>query len=1120
MRLSSIAVALALPLATLSAQHTELGYYRFPAISGNTVVFTAEGDLWKVPVTGGTAVRLTTGLGDETNAAISPDGKTVAFSADYEGPTEVYVMPIDGGPPKRLTYEGGVATVVGWTPDGNVLYATRAFATLPDMEVGWVNPKDDSHGLLPLAQAAAGGYDGNGTFFFTRFPPQPSFTKRYKGGTAESIWRFAKGGTEAQPLTADYTGTSKDPMPWKGRIYFLSDRDGIMNLWSMDEQGHDLKQLTHHPVYDIQSASLGDGKIVYQLGADLRVYDIATGKDALIPIRLLSDFDQTRTEWDTDPMALLTSAHLSPTGDRLVLDARGQVFVAATGDAGGRLAQVTHDQGVRYRIARFMPDGKSLLTLSDKSGEVEFWKVPLDGGPQKQLTTGATELRWDGWTSPDGKYIAHTDKNQRLWLLDLATGHETLVADDSAGGFSGITWSPDSRWFAYSAPARNQFNQIWIYGVAGGRRVAVTTNRYNSSSPTWGLGGKWLYFLSDRHFQSSVGSPWGPRQPEPYFDHKTELFGLALEPGAKSPFAPANELTDPVRSLASEDSAAPRSIAMRGGRGGRGGRGERAAVRAPANVSIDFSGIEDRLIQLPVAPGDYNSLSTDGERLYFLERAGGGRGGRGGRGGGGGGASLMTYPIGNTPARPTRFAAAVREYELSMDHRKVMVRHGNEFFVYNAGAKAPNDSGRYKVNLSHWVIRIVPRDEWRGEFTEAWRLERQYFYNPHMNGVDWNLIRKRYQPLVSRVTDRAELNNLLSQMMGELSTLHTFVRGGDMRTPDDSIHPAALGAVFVRDETAGGYRVQHIYEADPDSPDALSPLARYGVNIHDGDVITAVNHVPVFSAPAFGALMRNEAARQVLLTVKPGGNGTPRDVVVEPITQRQESDLQYSEWEYTRRLAVDSIAHDSIGYVHLRAMGAADINQWERDFYPIFQRQGLIIDDRHNRGGNIDSWILEKLIRKAWFYFKPRVGNPTWNMQYAFRGHIVLLTDAHTASDGEAFAAGFRALGLGKIIGERTWGGEIWLSETNVQVDRGLASAAEMATYTPDRKWLIEGHGVDPDIVVDNLPHATFEGHDAQLMAAIKLLRAEIKADPRPVPPPPPYPDKSFHNNGRGGGGN
>ncbi|HET7631628.1 MAG TPA: S41 family peptidase [Gemmatimonadaceae bacterium] len=1119
MRLSSLAFALALPLTVpqspLLAQQPAsppLGYFRFPAVHGNTVVFTAEGDLWKVPLAGGTATRLTTASGEETNAAISPDGTRIAFSASYEGPTEVYVMPVDGGRPTRLTYLGSTATVTGWTPDGNVLYATREYSGLPNTQLAWVNPTDNTHGLVPLAQAADGSYDASGTLFFTRFPFQGSYTKRYHGGTAQSIWRFAKGGTEAQDLTADYTGTSRDPMVWQGRIYFESDRDGVMNLWSMDPDGHGLKQLTHQPYLDVKSPSLSDGRIVYQSGADLRVYDIASGRDALIPIHLVSDFDQTREKWDANPMALLSSAHLSPTGDRVVLTARGQVFIAPVGDAGGRLARVTHDNGrVRYRLARFMPDGKSLLGLSDKSGENEFWRVPIDGAADTQLTTGATILRWDGMPSPDGRYLAHTDKDQRLWLLNVETHAEKLLGTNRDGDFGDVQWAPDSKWVAYTAPASNQLNQVWVYSVASGQSTPVTSDRYDSQSPAWSPDGKWLYFLSQRNFQTAVGSPWGSRQPEPYFPDQTEVYALALVKGERSPFAADNELTNPVGGLAMSDSGSSPGDSARAGRGARGARGAGeggGAARAPVQVNIDLDGIAERLIQVPIRAGEYSDLSTDGKRLYFMSR---------GSGGGRGGAQLMTYPIDNQPGRPQPFLSGVRQYELSMDGRKVLVRRGNDFFVFSAGAKAPNDSGKYKVDLSSWLIHVDPRAEWEQEFVDAWRLERDYFYDQHMNGVDWQAIRARYEPLVARVTDRAELSDLVAQAVAELSALHTFVRGGDVREPDDTIHPASLGAVVTRDETAGGYRVQHIYEYDPDSPSDLSPLARYGVNVHEGDVITAVNHVAALSAPDFGALMRNESGRQVLLSVKPSGNGTERDVVVEPITQRQESDLRYSEWEYTRRLAVDSMGKGAIGYVHLRAMGGADMNQWERDFYPVYNRQGLIIDARHNRGGNIDSWVLEKLIRKAWFYFQNRVGDPTWNMQFAYRGHIVLLTDAFTASDGEAFAEGFRQLGLGRIIGVRTWGGEIWLSQQNVMVDRGIASAAEMGTYLPNSTWMIEGHGVDPDTVVDNLPHATFNGRDAQLEAAVKELQAEIKADPRPVPPHPPYPDKSLKRTGGGG---
>jgi tricorn protease len=347
-------------------------------------------------------------------------------------------------------------------------------------------------------------------------------------------------------------------------------------------------------------------------------------------------------------------------------------------------------------------------------------------------------------------------------------------------------------------------------------------------------------------------------------------------------------------------------------------------------------------------------------------------------------------------------------------------------------------------------------------------------------------------------------------MVGELSALHIFVRGGDARRGAEPVTPGSLGATFTRDAQAGGYRVEHVYQSDPDIPDELSPLARVNVNVEEGDVIDAVNGVPALSAPSIDALLRNEANRQVLLSVKPKKGGAARQVVVTPITLTRENDLRYDEWEYTRRLAVEKAGQGSLGYVHLRAMGAGNMAEWNREFYPIFDRDGLIIDVRHNNGGNIDSWILEKLLRKAWFYWQPRVGRPTWNMQYAFRGHVVVLCDQNTASDGEAFAEGFRRLGLGKVIGTRTWGGEIWLSSSNFLVDRGIATAAETGVFGPDGDWLIEGHGVDPDVVVDNLPHATFMGKDAQLEAAIAFLKEEIRTKPIPVPAAPKYPDKSF----------
>ncbi len=1106
-RLTVLAIVAGLCLP-VSAQKSPLGYYRFPAISGDTIIFTAEGDLWRVGASGGVAERLTTYPEEESRPAVSPDGKVVAFSASYEGPVEVYTLPLDGGLPVRQTHDATRATVVGWTPNGDILYATRRYSTLPNTQLVRLNPKTGAQALIPLAQASDGAYDPSGaTLFFTRLAFQGSHTRRYKGGTAQNLWKFTGAGTEAQPLTADYAGTSKTPMPWNGRVYFVSDRDGSMNIWSMDERGGDLRQHTKHREFDVQYPSLSKGRIAYQIGADIRLFDIASGTDRAVPITLVSDFDQVRERWITTPIDWVTSAHLAPTGDRVVLTARGQVFVAPAQQ--GRLVEATRNKLVRYRNARFFPDGQSLLALSDESDEVEFWRIPANGvGPQAQLSTDAKVLRWDGVPSPDGSFVANHDKDRQLWVLDVAKRTQKKVADSADGDFDDISWSPDSKWLAYTAPGPNLLTRLYLYEVATGRIVPVTTDRYDSGSPAWSPDGKWLFFLSDRNFESLVAAPWGSRQPEPYFDRQTKIYHVALKRAGRSPFAPDDELHAPAKPAEEKKPAtetrpateAAKPAETKAAVEARPAAEVKPVAPAPAvpTVVVDADGIEARLMEVPVPAGNYSDLSTDGKRLYFVSRTAGREAKR----------TLRTLALENRKPEPETFLDDVLAYELSMDGKKVLVRKAKEYYVVEAGAKAPADLAKAAVPLGGWTFHLDPRAEWRQMFTEAWRLERDYFYDRGMHGLDWPAIRSKYLPLVDRVTDRSELSDILAQMVSELSALHIFVRGGDVREGTENVSPASLGAGLVRDDQAGGYRVDHIFRTDPDRPDRISPLLRQGVEVAEGDIVESVNGVATLSVPDVAVLLRNQADRQVLLRVKAKAGGSARDVVVVPITPEREADMRYDEWEYTRRQAVEQASRRTIGYVHLRAMGANNMAEWTREFYPVFDRQGLIIDVRHNNGGNIDSWILARLLRKAWFYWQPRVGHPYWNMQFAFRGPIVVLCDENTASDGEAFAEGFRRLGLGKVIGTRTWGGEIWLSSSNFLVDRGIATAAENGVYGPEGQWLIEGHGVDPDIVVDNLPHATFGGADAQLDAAIKFLADEIKAKPVMVPPPPPYPVK------------
>ena len=1100
----AIAVASVL-VSPISGRQAKLGYYRFPAIWHDTLVFTAEGDLWRVPITGGVALRLTTHAAQETRPSISPDGKTVAYSAAYEGPTEVYTIPLEGGTPTRQTYDGSSATVVGWAPGGRILYATRQFAGVPETQLVSVDPRTHARLRLPLSQASDGAYDESGKrLFFTRLAFQGSHTRRYKGGTAQNLWAFTEG-SEATPLTGDFAGTSKTPMVWKGRVYFASDRDGSMNLWSMTPDGKDLKQLTHHRVYDVQSPSLSEGRIAYQLGADLHIVDVASGADRVVDITLLSDFDQLREKWVTTPADWVTSAHLSPDGDRVVLTARGQVFVAPAQQ--GRIVEATRNPKVRYRNGRFFPDGKSLLALSDESGEVEFWRIPSNGiGTQTPLTNDAKVLRWDGMPSPDGTLVAHHDKDQRLWIYDIAKKTQTKVVENLDGGFSDVTWSPDSRWLAFVSAGPNELSRIWICEAATGKVTPVTSDRYDSSSPSWSPDGKWLYFLSDRQFDSLVGSPWGSRQPEPYFDKPTKIYAVSLKKDDRSPFAPDDELNPAKKDDKKDDAkdakeqAKPATTPVAVTPTATTPTAATTSANAAKRTEIDLDGIATRIVEVPVPAGNYDNLSVDSKRLYYVSR----ETGRGAK------PSLKTLPIENKKPDVETFADDVSTYELSQDGKKLLFVRGKDLFVVDAGAKAPAaaELAKRQVSLKDWTFRLDPRDEWRQMFVEAWRLERDYFYDRNMHTLDWPSVKVKYQPLADRVTDREELSDVLAQMVSELSALHIFVRGGDRREGTDHVAPASLGARLVRDDAAGGYRVEHIYRADADRPDRLSPLARQGAKVNDGDVIASINGIATLSVPDIGVLLRNQADKQVLLHVTPKAGGTAFDTVVVPMSQSRDSELRYDEWEYTRRLEVEREGQGKIGYVHLRAMGGDDISQWYRDFYPVFDRDGLVIDVRNNRGGNIDSWILSRLLRKAWFYWQPRVGRPTWNMQHAFRGHVVVLCNEQTASDGEAFAEGFRRLGLGKVIGTRTWGGEIWLSSSNVLVDRGIATAAETGVYGPEGQWLIEGHGVDPDIVVDNLPNATFKGGDAQLEAAIRHLQALFKAKPLPVPANPPYPDK------------
>jgi tricorn protease len=1072
-------------ISFISAMAQQKAYYRMPALHENLVLFTTEGDLWKFDMTTNQTMRLTSHQGMEYEAVFSPDGKSVAFTGEYEGMPELYTMSAEGGVPKRVTFENwrGIRAI-SWLPDGKILYTTRSQSALDDNQLAKLDPNTLVSEIVPLSQAADGCYSGDGLLYFTRFAFQGSHTKRYKGGTAQNIWKF-QGSTASTCITCDFTGTSKEPMIYNERIYFSSDRDGTMNIWSMDTSGKDLKQHTFSSGWDIFSPSIYKSRIVFQKGADIVLYDIEAKRETVLDIRIHSDFDQRRPRWIKDPEEKISYWEISPSGKFVAVIARGRIFVSPA--SGSRWVEATRTSGIRHNAVSFL-DEKNIVYLSDQSGEVELWKMAADGSDApKQLTKDAKVLITGIFASPDGKYVAYSDKDFRLMLFSLSDGLSKLISQNDFGNAAySVAWSKDSHYLIFSSDEPNTNTVIRSYEIRSGKTTTITTDRLNSFEPQFSSDNKWLYFISDRELKSSIGSPWGARQPEAHFEKTSKIYALAIDGRAPFPFGEADGWSDKLApdEEKKDDSKQPEK------------KSDKKAT--PTIPSIDWPSVAARLYELPLDGRNIARFRVAEDHLYWTEVENNDY------------SKQKLYALKIQFAKkfePTLVADDIGGFDLSGDKNKLIVDRSKTVYITDADGEKL-DLDKSKLDLSNWAFQFDPVEDWRQMFVDAWRLERDYFYDRNLHGVDWVATRKRYESLLPRVTDRYELDQLISQMVSELSALHIFVYGGDKRRSPDNIQIGSLGARLVKDPLARGWRIKHIYQNDPDYPLELSPLAAPNIKIREGDVLLKINDSPIGESGHMNQLLSGKIHMWVKLTLQ-NVKGETYDQLVKPITQDEEVDLRYAEWELTRRQLVEKQTLNQVGYVHLRAMGTDDMNDFVKQFYPVFNRGGLILDVRHNGGGNIDSWVLEKLMRKAWFYWQPRIGQPYWNMQYAFRGHIVVLCDESTGSDGEAVTEGIRALNLGKVIGTRTWGGEIWLSSSNRLVDSGIATAAEHGVYA-DGKWLIEGHGVDPDIVIDNEPYTTFQGSDAQLDAAIRYLKEKLQKEPIVVPKAPAYPDKSF----------
>jgi tricorn protease len=1084
-------VALLLLLCPYAA-HAESIYARSPALHGDTLVFTAEGDLWRVALAGGTAQRLTSHAGEEIEASISADGRQVAFVAGYDASAEVYVMPLAGGSPKRLSFDGASVHVLGWTPDNEVLYSSSA-VTGPGSSVVLraVNPQTLALRTLPFADANQASFDAaGGSIFFTRFGLHITgdHARGYKGGAMAQIWRAPLDGAgEATRLAGNVDASLRQPMWWQGRLYHLSDESGSDNLWSMAADGSDRRALTTYHEFEVRDPQLQDGHIVYQYGADIRDIDLASGTDRVVPINLVSDFEQRRMRWLEKPLDYLDDVALSADGTRSVLVARGAATLAAT-DARRRI-DLAVPKDARIRSAVPGSDGKWIYAISDIGGHEEIWRFPADGsGPGEALTHDSTVRRWHLFLSPDGKSLAFDDKQARLSILDLDTRKVRVVDSAAFSGddiYASVNWSTDSKYLAVArADSREGRAQIVVLARDGSRKAVLSSDRYESASAVFSRDGKWLYFLSDREFVATPRAPWGDRNMGPGFDRRTRIYALALQAGNRFPFQPADELSK-------DDKAAGKD---KDDDGKSDKNGDRKETKQPALAAIDWDGLAGRLFEVPAAAGNFRALAIDDKRLYFIDEGSGAEARP----------QLKTLAIGNDGDEAKTFAEEISSYQLSADGKKLLLvkwsEHGaGAMFVVDAGDKAPEKMEKNKLRIGDWRLAVDPPAEWQQMFNDAWRMHREFSFDPGMRGVDWDAVRARYLPLLARVTDRNELEDLTGQMTAELGILHSQVRGGDKRHDDEVAKPAALGAELL--PVDNGLKLAHIYRSDAELPNERAPLARPGVDAREGDVLMAINGQPVRNLADVAAALANQAGKQVLLAFNRDGKAL--QTVATPVDSRSESGLRYGDWEEDRRQRVLASGKGRIGYLHLRAMGPDDIAAFAREFYTNIHREGLIIDMRRNNGGNIDSWIIEKLLRRAWAFWTYPQSPPETNMQQTFRGHLAVLIDERTYSDGETFAAGIKALKLAPLIGQRTAGAGIWLSGRNSLVDGGMARIAEFPQFSAENgRWLIEGRGVSPDIAVINPPMATFNGADAQLDAALAYLENKIATEPlQPITP-------------------
>ena len=1068
---------------------------RQPHIWHDQVVFVYAGDLWTASANGGPARRLTAHPGDELYPKFSPDGKWIAFTGQYDGNNDVFVIPTGGGEPRRLTYHPSNDMVLGWSPDGRILFRSNRASDLPDFDrLFLISPEGGVPEMLNLPRASLVSFAPDGRRMAFNYTSQEFRTwKRYRGGWKSPIalWDLDKKTYEALPTTE-----AMDMFPmWHGdAVYFISDRDGVMNLYRMDLASKKAAQLTHYTEYDIKWPSLGDAAIIYENGGLLYAYDLKTNEPRTIPITVASDEVTARAEFKSLGSAI-GWFDISPAGARALVEARGEVFTLPAEHGSPRNLSAT--PGAHELNPVWSPDGQWIAYLSDRTGEFELYIQPQMGGDATQVTTNGADTRYlynPAW-SPDSKKIAYSDKKLRLWFVDIDKKQPVLVDSAEYPTRMAASWSPDSLWFAYTKPIDGSGKElVFLYSTAEKQPRRVSEGFYDDMNPVFDPEGKYLYFLSSRFFmpvQSAVELRFG-------YHNTMGIFALTLKASDPAPFGPQSDEEKGAEEKKAEEKKPEAAASAPAAKAAEKKAEEKPAVKP---IQIDFQGLAGRVSQVPVMPGMFRHLVVRKDKLFYIS------------------VPMEAAQLSAPGPAPEQ---SLHVFDVKKREDKVLMQGVFAFEADKEGAKliyasrdtlgivdaAPGKKvGDGRLDTAAMQILSDPKDEWPELLREAWRVERDFYWDPGMGGADWAAIGKRYEALLPWVAHRSDLNYIIGEMIAELDTSHTYVGGGDM--PDRKrVSVGLLGADLVPDK--GFFRVAKIYPGENWSDFTRSPLTEPGLKVKEGDYLIAVEGQPVRADREPYAYFQNMADKIITLTLndKPGTQGA-WTILVRTIAS--EGTLRYLNWVEANRRKVDQATGGRVAYMHVPDTSTLGVVMFDKYFAGQLGKDGLIVDERYNHGGWSPDFYTEKLGRRVLLALAPREGKD-FVPQAGYFGPKIMLVNERAGSGGDLFPYYFKKEKIGPLVGTRTWGGVIGMGGLPPMMDGSSVTAPGWAWWEPNPGggWVVENYGVDPDVRVEQRPDVEVQGHDPQLEKAIELAKAGLKAMPPPLQRPP-YPIKAMN---------